>query len=103
MNIGGYGQGSVELLALRAKEQHQGGPPVPGGPTAANAGVTVHIYIYRKIKNPFPLAFWLSINAEWAICLAVEAGKLRIGRLLRTKTMSIEYNQDLLSKTLLEK
>jgi hypothetical protein len=41
MNIGGYGQGSVELLALRAKEQHQGGPPVPGGPTAANAGVTV--------------------------------------------------------------
>jgi hypothetical protein len=62
-----------------------------------------YIYIYRKIKNPFPLAFWLSINAEWAICLAVEAGKLRIGRLLRTKTMSIEYNQDLLSKTLLEK
>lgn len=58
--------------------------------------------IYRKIKIHFGWRSDLSINAEWAICLAVEAGKLIIERLLRT-TMSVEYNHDLLRKTLLEK
>jgi hypothetical protein len=70
MNIGGYGQGSVELLALRAKEQHQGGPPVPGGPTAANAGVTVHIYIYigkSKIHFRWRSGYQLTRSGRFAL------------------------------------
>ena len=84
MNIGGYGQGSVELLALRAKEQHQGGPPVPGGPTAANAGVTVHNYIYRKIKNPFPLACRSIVRN----CFGGRLEKLRTGHFLEYNAMA---------------
>jgi hypothetical protein len=48
MNIGGCGQGSVYLLALRAKDPKAGGapPPVPGR-TAANAGIEI------RLKKPW--------------------------------------------------
>jgi hypothetical protein len=41
LNIDGYGQGSVEILALRAKDPKQGGPPIPGGPLGKGAGKVI--------------------------------------------------------------
>jgi hypothetical protein len=44
--------------------------------------------MYRKLKNPFPLAFRCVDSAGVWKCFGVEAGKLRTGRFLRTKRMS---------------
>ena len=50
-------------------------------------------FMYRKIKNPFLLAFRCIDSREVQNCFGVEAGKLRTGRFLRTTRMSIEYNR----------
>ena len=47
MNIDGTGQGSVEVLALRAKDPKQGGIVNQGGKPAANAGFV------KKLKKPW--------------------------------------------------
>ena len=47
VNIGGYGQGSVEVLALRAKDLQQGGIDTKGGKPSANAGFV------KRLKKPW--------------------------------------------------
>jgi hypothetical protein len=50
--------------------------------------------MYRKIKNPFLLAFRCIGPRGVRNCFGVEAGRLRTVRFLRTTTMS-DYNQNL--------